>query len=116
MIMKPPVHGSNRRPASSGLWPSTICRSCATKKTTANSEANVRNTAALPAENAREEKNPSGSIGLVARRSQATNPAASTMPATRVAMTSGLPHPASPPRTSAQTTPSDAPVISATPG
>ena len=71
--------------------------------------------AALPAEKARERKKPIGSIGSLVRSSQATKAAMSTAPRTNEPTTSGLPHPASLPRTRAHTKPSTPPVTSARP-
>src|SRR5438094_218434 len=41
------VHGTSRSPASSGSYPSPVCRSCAKKNTPVNSDANVMKIAAL---------------------------------------------------------------------
>ena len=71
--------------------------------------------AALPAEKARERKKPIGSIGSLARSSQATKAATSTAPSRSEPTTSGLPHPAWLPRTSPHTRPSAPPVTSARP-
>src|SRR3954451_21654011 len=71
--------------------------------------------AALPAEKARERKKPIGSIGSLGRSSQATKAAMSTAPRTNDPTTSGLPQPASLPRTRAHTKPSTPPVTRARP-
>ena len=110
------VHGSSRRPASSGELPRPVCMNCARKKTPVNSEPIAKKIAALPAENARERKKRIGSIGAGARSSQRTKAASSAAPATAVPSTSADAQPATLPRTSAQTSPSTPPLTSARPG
>ena len=63
--------------------PSTVCSSCAKKNTPVNSDANVKNIAALPAAKPRERKKRIGSIGSAARSSHATNAATSSAPASQ---------------------------------
>ena len=76
----------------------------------------MKKIAALPAENARERKKRIGTIGSAARSSQAMNAATSTAPATSAPMISTLSQPAELPRTSPQTSPKPAALISARPG
>ena len=115
-VMNVAVHGSSRRPAPSGPYPSTVCNSWALKNTAQNSDAKVKKMAAFPAENARERKKCTGSIGSGARSSQTMNAATSSTPTASVAVTSRLNQPAWLPRTSPQTKPSAPAVIRLRPG
>ena len=86
------------------------------KKTAPVIDAFIRKATALPAEKPRMANKRIGSIGARARRSQPVNATASTTPTASAPVTSGLAQPAELPRTRPHTSPSAAPVASATPG
>ena len=86
------------------------------KKTAPVIDAFMRKTTTLPAEKPRMANRRIGSIGARARSSQPVNATASTAPAASAPATSGLAQPAELPRTRPHTSPSAAPVHSATPG
>lgn len=67
------VQGRSFSPASSGPFRWAVCRNCAMKYTVPNSDAVMKKVAALPDENARDRNRCMGSIGALARSSQATN-------------------------------------------
>ena len=71
-IIGMPVHGSIRRPASSGEFPCTFWRYWVRRKIDPNMPKNMRSDAAFAAANARFRKKRIGSIGSRVRRSQAT--------------------------------------------
>ena len=114
-IIGMPVHGSIRRPASSGEFPCTFWRYWVKRKIDPNIPKNMRSDAALAAAKVRFRKNRIGSIGSRARRSQATNATRRMTPATSDRTISGLVHPRELARTRPHTRPSADAVMRPTP-
>src|SRR5215208_1443378 len=110
------VHGSVLRPAPSGEWPWAVWRNCASRKIEPNIPKYMNSEAPFAAEKPRSRKSRSGTIGCAARRSQATNPASSTLPPVIATTIAGLVQPSPFPLTSPQTTPNKPALTSARPG
>ena len=75
-----PVHGSVRRPASSGPYPCAVWKNWLSRKIAPKVPKNIANESPLVALNARERNIRIGSIGSRARNSQRTNAASSRTP------------------------------------
>ena len=110
------VQGSTRNPASSGVYPCAVWKNCVSRKIDPNIPKYMKRDDAFAAENARLRKNRMGSIGSVARRSQATKAASSIAPRTRAVTICGLDQPSEFPLTRPQTIPSRPALPSASPG
>ena len=81
------VHGSVRRPASSGERPCAVWKNWASRKIEPNMPKNIANETPLVAAKARERKKRIGSIGAGARSSQATKRGERAAPASSATIT-----------------------------